>query len=238
MKNWKACYTSLEFSKIAETKFLGKREWQFTLINSSHCIGSVLLYFKGSVVVADLPAISSAVCSFMSANRLLLSKQSLANHSLNMSSKKPNFLLRQREAEQLLLPLECTVWLFYLPEAFMINVDTNIPSMNARFDEASAEKPTLPWVPAKIHPRHRGMPSLCPNVYTAYSIPCIPLWLLTSGPSFQKLLCLQHLPLSRAVFTFLGTSAGLKGNVALWDQILRISFFVSCSECGFEVRWG
>ena len=41
---------------------------------------------------------------------------------------------------------------------------------------------------AEIHPRLRGMPGLYPNVYSAHSIPCIPPWLLTYGPSLQKLL--------------------------------------------------
>lgn len=58
--------------------------------------------------------------------------------------------------------------------------------------------PPSPQVHAEIHPRLRGMPGLCPNVYSAYSIPCIPPWLLTYGPSLQKLLSFQHLPLSKA----------------------------------------
>lgn len=108
---------------------------------------SSTIYFKGSVAAAVLPAISSGVCRQVFC---LLTAYYYLNSHLQITPKTS--LLPQvgnqafcydRERQSGFYCLwNAQACLLYLPEAFMINADPNIPTMNARFDEAPAEKPS------------------------------------------------------------------------------------------------
>lgn len=136
---------------------------------------------------------------------------------------------------------------FTSPEAFMINADPNIPTMNARFEEAPAEERTPP--PLLEHTLKStpgsGERQVCAQMYIQLTAFLTFLRDCKHMDPRSRNFCVSSTfpPANEARGRFaeqrsLGTSAGPEHNVALRKQILGISFSESHPECGFEVWWG